>query len=133
MMWRVLVVDDDVAVCATLEHLLKRAGNEVRSAVNVSHAFQLAEAESFDLLISDLVMPQQDGVAVIRRFRTMFPRMPIVAMSGGARLGTPDTLAAARGAGADELLRKPFTMESLMAAAEAAMAKEKRRPEGKKG
>ena len=119
-MTRVLVVDDDAAVCATLEHLLKRAGHKPACVLNVSKAFALAEAEAFDLLISDLVMPEEDGVAVIRRFRALFPKTAIIAMSGGARLGTPDTLAAAHKAGANALLKKPFTIETLDAALEAA-------------
>jgi two-component system, chemotaxis family, chemotaxis protein CheY len=120
---RILVIDDDAAVCATVEHILKRAGEHVVSALSVSQAFALADSQAFDLLISDLMMPEEDGVVVIRKFKDRFPHMPVVAMSGGARLGTVDTLASARAAGADELLRKPFNTESLMAAVGAALGK----------
>ena len=117
---RVLVLDDDAAVLATLEHLLKRWGHEIALAETAAKGFALADSHAFDLLISDLVMPEEDGVAVIRRFRARFPELPIIAMSGGARLGTPDTLAAAREAGANALLKKPFTVDTLAAAIEAA-------------
>lgn len=125
---KILVVDDDPAVCATLEHILGRAGNTVRSTASASEALALARDDQFDLLISDLVMPEEDGIELIRKFKNLFPRLPIVAMSGGARLGTPDTLNSAQAAGADALLGKPFSPASLKTTIEAALAKQIRPP-----
>ena len=119
---KILVVDDDPSVCATIEYILKSAGNEVRTTLSPSEALSLAVKGQFDLLISDLVMPEEDGIDLIRKFKRIFPRMPIVAMSGGARLGTPNTLNSAREAGADALLGKPFDSGSLQATVEAALA-----------
>jgi len=66
-------------------------------------------------------MPDIDGFTAIRTFKDKYPDMAIIAMSGGARLGTFDTLALARDAGADELLRKPFDVASLMTAVKGAL------------
>lgn len=121
---RILVLDDDRGVCATLEFVLNQIGYTVRSVQNWSDARAVAQNGQFDLLISDLVMPEMDGTEVIRRFKKSFPATRIVAMSGGARIGTPDTLAIAREAGADSLLSKPFTRASLIVAIETAYAKD---------
>jgi len=119
---RILVIDDDRAVCATMKHILNRKGIKVYTAFSGSEALAIAAKQRFDLVITDLVMPEQDGVIVISKFKTLFPAIPVIAMSGGARLGTPETLASARQAGADGLLRKPFTVESLTAAVDAVVA-----------
>lgn len=120
---RVLVIDDDPIVCATAQHVLRRAAHEVQIASRFSEAFALAERQQFDVLVTDLVMPDVDGTTVIRRFKDRFPEMPIVAMSGGARIGTSDTLALAKEAGADELLHKPFSTDSIVASINAALEK----------
>lgn len=120
---RILVVDDDPAVCITVAQILTRAGNDVSTVPSVGSALTLAQHQHFDLLISDLVMPDEDGVTAIRLFKRRFPHMPVIAMSGGARLGAFDTLASAHEAGADELLPKPFGMDSLIAAVETAFLK----------
>jgi DNA-binding NtrC family response regulator len=109
----VLVIDDDPIVCTTVQHVLGRAGHEVHTASNFSQALDLVESHRFDLVITDLVMPDVDGVTVILAFKGQFPEMPLIAMSGGARFGTSDSLAAAKEAGADEILRKPFSAEAI--------------------
>lgn len=111
---RILVIDDDAAVLATLEQILRRAGHDVATVSSVAAALELAATRTFDLVISDLVMPDVDGVAGIRIFKNKYPHMQVIAMSGGARLDTLDTLVSAHEAGADELLRKPFGLNSLM-------------------
>lgn len=121
---KILIVDDDPSVCATMKYILDRAGNEVQTTLSASEALSLAQKDQFDLLISDLVMPEQDGIELIRKIKNAFPRLPIVAMSGGARLGTPDTLSSALAAGADALLPKPFDADLLRTVIEVAFAKQ---------
>lgn len=118
---RVLVIDDDAAVCMTVEQILHRAGKAVSAVSKVSGAVALARKQCFDLLISDLIMPDVDGVTAIRMFKSKYPNMPIVAMSGGAHLKSLDTLALAHEAGADELLSKPFGVTSLMTVVRSAL------------
>lgn len=118
----VLVIDDDPIVCATIRHVLHRAGHDVQIASNFSQALDLVESQAFDLVITDLVMPDVDGVTVILAFKDKFPAMPVIAMSGGARFGTSDSLAAAKEAGADEILRKPFGAEAITALVEAVLS-----------
>ena len=59
---KILIVDDDPSVCATMKYILDRAGNEVQTTLSASEALSLAQKDQFDLLISDLVMPEQDGI-----------------------------------------------------------------------
>lgn len=120
---RILVIDDDRAVCATIEHILRREGDQVHIASSGSQALAMAGEQPFDLVITDLVMPEQDGATTIGKFKRAFPAIPVIAMSGGARLGTPDTLISAREAGADGILRKPFTIASLTSAVSAVLSK----------
>lgn len=124
MMGRILVIDDDAAVCITVEQILRRQGYAVSTVPRASEAVMLAQRQHFDLVMCDLVMPDMDGIAAIRVFKKECPHMPVIAMSGGARLGTFDTLALAREAGADELLRKPFDVTSLMAAVKRGLSRD---------
>jgi DNA-binding NtrC family response regulator len=110
---RVLAIDDDIAIGVTIQHVLGRAGHCVCVLSLAADALALVERERFDLVICDLVMPDIDGISAIKRLKAGHPDIPVIAMSGGARLGTLDTLALAREAGADELLRKPFDAASL--------------------
>jgi DNA-binding NtrC family response regulator len=124
-MAQILVIDDDAAVCSTVQQILQRHGYTVSTVSRASEAFILAERHNFDLIVCDLVMPDMDGVAAIRVFKDRYPHLPVIAMSGGARLGTFDTLASARDAGADELLRKPFNVASLVAAVKMGLSHDK--------
>jgi len=124
MIGRILVIDDDAAVCSTIEQILQRQGYSVSTVSRASEALILAQHQHFDLVICDLVMPDMDGVAAIRVFKDRYPPMPVIAMSGGARLGTFDTLASARDAGADELLRKPFNVASLVTAVKMGLSRD---------
>lgn len=125
MIRRILVIDDDAAVCSTIEQILQRQGYSISTVSRASEALILARRQHFDLVICDLVMPDMDGVSAIRVFKDRYPSMPVIAMSGGARLGTADTLALARDAGADELLRKPFNAASLVAAVKIGLSRYK--------
>jgi len=117
-MARVLVIDDDRAICAVVRMLLERSGHETVTAENGRRGLKILETSDFDLLIIDIFMPEMDGLETIRLVRQSKPAMPIIVMSGGAQeVGAmPDFLPMATKLGAIESVRKPFKPEALIAA-----------------
>ncbi len=112
---RILVVDDRRDIREFARLALQRAGYEVRVAENGREALQLQRAAAVELLITDIFMPEVDGMETIDRFKSEYPRTRIIVMSGGAER-MQDYLGVARQIGVDATLRKPFTIEELLQA-----------------
>lgn len=122
----ILVVDDDVEVGEVIRRVLERGGFAVRVVNSAAAALAAVAASEPDVVITDVIMPRQNGVDLIGVLRTQSPRIRIVAISGGGSFGPssykPDAisthayLASARAAGADEALSKPFDMDELLGA-----------------
>lgn len=113
-MTSILLVDDDVAFRKMLQLVLKRAGYAVQEAGNGRDALALYETEPCDLIITDLVMPEMEGIEAIMQFRRFDPEAKIIAMSGGGRLKPSVSLAAAHKLGAVRTLAKPFSHRELL-------------------
>jgi len=117
-MRRVLVVDDDPMVCATIEVFLQRQGFEVTLADGGEQGLSALESSTFDVMLVDIFMPHMRGFESIRIFHERAPAIPLIAMSGYAFVGTaspsPDFLKMALDLGATRCLRKPFTPEALL-------------------
>ena len=112
---RVLIADDDADTRQTMRLLLERAGYSVRLASDGAMALEMQREAPADVLITDLFMPELDGLEAIERFRDEFPGVKIVAMSGGGlRVRGETYLSTAAIAGAEVLLRKPFEIEALL-------------------
>ncbi len=79
---RVLAVDDDEAVLALLLNVLQAAGYEVSTAHDGAEALRMAQTQPLDLVLTDLVMPNRDGIEVIRTIRKQQPNLRIIAISG---------------------------------------------------
>jgi CheY-like chemotaxis protein len=92
---------------------LEDAGYEVICAAGGGEAAKIINSRRFDLMLTDLLMPDRDGVEVIRGLRKDFPKLPIVAMTGGGLLSAEMYLNIAKGLHVDGVLSKPFSMESL--------------------
>ncbi len=119
----ILVIDDDPAVREVVREMLRGEGHEVSTADNGRQALEALAAEVFDLVVTDLIMPEQEGIETIAEIRRRDPDIPIVAMSGGGRLGPGDYLETARFLGADATLAKPFGRQELIATVEALLAR----------
>lgn len=112
----ILVVDDEEELRDLIRHVLERAGYTVSGARNGIEASQLLAQQAFTVVVTDMLMPDQDGLELIAELKSKYPTVKIVAMSGGGQIGSDQYLSMAKGFGADVLLRKPFTHQTLLAA-----------------
>ena len=120
----ILLVEDDDGVRDILHKTLVAAGHDVEDAVNGAVAVAAYRRQPRDLVITDLVMPEKDGLETIMELRRLNPAVKIVAMSGGGRsLGLGQLyLESARSFGAARILAKPFTSAALLTAVADALA-----------
>jgi DNA-binding response OmpR family regulator len=111
----ILLIDDDPEVGSTTQWLLEENGFIVSVVTNGEEGLHLQRAEPADVVVTDMYMPDKDGIETIAEFREEFPHVPIVAISGGGVAGHRDPLFVARELGVHEVLRKPFDPEKLVA------------------
>ncbi len=112
-MARILVVDDDDSIREMLRAMLERDGHEVVDASNGVEAIALYRLTQVDVVITNILMPEKEGLETIRELREEFPDVKIIAMSGGGQLGTVSYLEVARAFGAIDTLPKPIERTRL--------------------
>lgn len=112
----ILVVDDDVQVLDVMSEMLRLDGHEVVVAENGRLAVERLRTGGFDLVITDLIMPEKEGLETIADIRKLAGDVPIIAISGGGRVGPSDYLDTARFIGANATLAKPFGRQELITA-----------------
>ena len=112
-MGRILVVDDDHLVRFTIRTALEQAGHQVVEAENGERGLAAFDAAPFDLVITDLLMPEKEGVETVREIRQRSSAVKILAVSGGGVMKMMDFLAMAEAFGANRSLAKPFTSREL--------------------
>lgn len=114
----ILLVDDDEFVRGILRKALISVGHEVEEAPDGKVALAAYRRQPSDLVITDLVMPEKDGLEMIRELRRLDPAVKIIAMSGGGRMVAPAQLylESARIFGAVRILAKPFNAPALLKA-----------------
>ena len=110
----ILVIDDDYLVRYTLARLLRSEGYEVITAADGERGMSVFRSAVPDLVITDIIMPEQEGIETIRLMRRERPDAKIIAISGGSRLGDLDVLDIASKLGADDIVRKPFDAGDLL-------------------
>jgi len=118
----ILMIDDNEQLRDLLRAALTKLGYEVTSASNGAEAIEAIAKMPFDVVITDLLMPEKDGIEVIGELRRRQPQARIVAMSGGGRGSREHYLQTAKGLGAHALLGKPFSVTELSAALDTALA-----------
>ena len=111
---QILVVDDSEEFRHMLRNVLEGAGYGVQDAPNGKAALQLYRQQPSDLIITDLVMPEKEGLETIVEFRRIRGAVKIIAISGGDRIGASNNLAMAQKLGADRTLAKPFTPPQIL-------------------
>jgi len=117
----ILVVDDEPLLRDFVQQMLQIAGHRVVSAEDGRQAGEIMAQQPFDLLLTDLLMPERDGIELIDEVRRQYPEVRIIAMSGGGRIGREQYLRIAQGFGANALLEKPFGPKQLLAVVDRVM------------
>lgn len=107
----VLVVDDDPGVRDVIRSMLESSGYSVLLAANGKEAMRLLRTERADLILTDLVMPEQEGIETIKTLRREYPEIKVIAMSGAFG---GDYLRIAAYLGAHATLAKPIQMDKLL-------------------
>lgn len=115
-MMRVLVIDDDEQMRILLRQVMEWSGYAVMDAADGRKGMQKQREQPADLVITDLIMPEQEGLETISTLRKEFPNVKIVAISGGGRIGPEAYLPAAQELGADLVFCKPFDVKEFVAA-----------------
>ena len=123
-MARILIIDDEDELRSMLRRMLEQAGHQVTEAVNGAEGIQLYEQDAHDLIITDIIMPEKEGVETIIALRRADPDLPIIAISGGGRLDATDFLTMTKKLGARRTLSKPFRRDQLLEAVGECLAKD---------
>ena len=118
----ILVVDDEDILLRNISRYLTGLGHHVRTASSGRDAMVLLDEPDIDLLITDINMPDVDGIAVLNSLRSREPKPAVIAMSGGGVLDKELLLASAGLLGAAETLDKPFELQDLRQAVERVLA-----------
>jgi DNA-binding response OmpR family regulator len=111
---RVLIIDDDEQLRALLHEILERAGFAVVEAANGAEGLRLFRSDPADVVITDLIMPDKEGVETILELRREFPEARVIAISGGGRNGNANYLPIAARLGARRTVAKPFSRQEIL-------------------
>lgn len=120
-MSQILVIEDDNDFRETLVAMLHAPEHEVRSASNGREALDMLASDRFDLLVMDVLMPEVDGIEILRTIRKMPCRPPVIAISGGGALPASLALSLSSSLGASAVLFKPFYRQELIDALTSAL------------
>jgi CheY-like chemotaxis protein len=107
---KILLVEDHPSTASTLARLLRKLGHDVSVATGVRRALDLSVLTPFDLLISDIGLPDGTGLDLVRQLRATRPGLPAIALSG---YGTDDDVQRSLAAGFSQHLTKPINLEQL--------------------
>src|SRR4051812_48970122 len=120
-MAKLLIIDDEKLARLTLRKILERAGHEVTEAGNGTEGIAAYRMAPTDLVITDIIMPDKEGVETIIELKHDFPGVRIIAISGGGRTRNLDFLKLAQQYGAEKVLAKPFSQDDLLQAVDAVL------------
>jgi len=115
-MAKILIIDDDPDVLTMLREMLEREGYEVVAANDGEKGVKCYRDNSTDLIITDIIMPEKEGIETILDLRKEFPDIKIIAISGGGRINATDHLKLAKHIGAQYTFSKPFERKELLRA-----------------
>jgi DNA-binding response OmpR family regulator len=111
---RILLIDDDDLLRETISGLLEASGYDVDSAEDGAEGLRMFEAREYGLIITDIMMPDRDGIEIIRAIHDEGDPPKIVAISGGGIFDSLSYLQMAKEFGADIVLEKPFRAQQLL-------------------
>ncbi len=112
---RILIIDDDDLIREMLRAVLEREGYDVLDASDGREGLRVFMKNPVDLVVTDLVMPEKEGIEIIIELRRNFPDLKIIAISGGGTVGGSQYLDVAGKLGADKILGKPLKLREFIA------------------
>jgi CheY-like chemotaxis protein len=115
-MAHILVIEDDSAVQTLFGQLLEGEGYTVSHAADGTEGMRLLQQQKTDLIITDIMMPEMDGLEVIQAVQDTHPKLPIIAISGGMRAVPINFLPHAKKFGACRVFEKPVVLADLLTA-----------------
>ncbi len=110
----ILVIDDEVSMRTSIQKMLEREGYNVLTAVDGNEGMKLFNNNQVALVITDIVMPEKEGIGTIMEMKASSQDVKIIAISGGGLQGPEDYLEIAKSFGAKYVLKKPFKRDDLM-------------------
>lgn len=111
---RILVIDDEEQIREVLRTVLERVGYDVAEAENGAQGIDIYANNEFDLVVTDIIMPEKGGIDTIMDLRRDYPECKIIAISGGGMCGEVSYLDMAIGVGADRAIGKPFVLDEFL-------------------
>jgi CheY-like chemotaxis protein len=111
---KVLVIDDDDRMRRLIGKILRLGGHQVVAAADGVAGMQAFRDERPDVVLTDIIMPEQEGLGTIMMLLRENPKVKVIAVSGGGRVGNVDILEAARTLGAHDVIAKPFKPRDLL-------------------
>ncbi len=111
---RILIIDDDRELAMSVQEILVDEGFEVDTACNGREGIRLHNATPYELIITDIVMPEEDGLEVIIWISKTYPKTRLIAISGGGYFDSRDYLKMAKELGANLVFGKPFEVKALL-------------------
>ncbi len=112
-MHKILMIDDEKSVREGMQKMLEIKGFSVNIAADGIEAIEIIEKEEPDLVITDIIMPEKDGIEVILEIKKNHKGIKIIAISGGGRINAQDHLEIASQFGVNSTLTKPFSFDEL--------------------
>lgn len=118
----ILIIEDDDLLRETIASMLAKKGYTVRQARDGNQGLEVFRAAPADLVLTDLIMPNKEGIATITELRRAHPKLGIIAMSVDRSNDAPLYLKFAHALGATRILKKPFDLPTLFKAVEEVLA-----------
>ncbi|SCA56001.1 Response regulator [Candidatus Terasakiella magnetica] len=115
-MAHILVIDDEELARFTIREIVEGYGHTIIEAVNGNQGLEKFRQNDVDLIITDIIMPEKEGIETIIELKREQPDLKVIAISGGGRTRNLDFLKLAGEMGADTILAKPFSSDELMSA-----------------
>jgi DNA-binding NtrC family response regulator len=121
-MARILIIDDQESIRRVVRRALEQDGHEVFEASDGEIGMEILETQTFDLVITDIFMPGQDGIVTLRQIRKRFPAVKVIVISGGDATGLLDLRQDAELLGAVSSVQKPFNAREIIDAVRAGLS-----------
>ena len=123
-MAQILIVDDDPSILRVLRGVLEAEGHEVTEESDGGRALRRFAGRPADLVITDMYMPEMNGIEFLMRLHKAFPEAKVIGMSGGGFMAADSVLEGARALGAADILAKPFDADELLRSVESVLKEE---------